>query len=629
MVEIKKKISRQLFFFILVLAIVPLALISFRFYYLARQELESTSFMHVDTVARDYASHVRMWLNERKRDISILSKLPSVRYLCFRHRARRNLEAVFRHPDDLLDDILNLISKQFSCFYRIYILDRRGEVVATTGASSPSFTRDIKRLHLNMVGSEKGVFPGDIHFHKGLGWFINLVLPIKNRGGSADDLIGYVVADMEISHSLEKLKGKGIGLGKTGEIYIVNETGIPITRLKYGVSDSDVYDQKEALVRTEAITKLLRREKGTSIYKNYAGNRVVGSYLWIPELNIGVVAEISTGEIMKPLDRLKFSTMVTLAVLLFFCALITYYVSKHVSEPIVSIARTAKEIAGGDLERRLHIRSSNEIGQLANTFNSMADQLSRTIKELKEKEASIRKAYKELKAAQTQLVQSEKMAAIGELVASVVHEMRNPLSSIKLNLQIIGRELDKRTRTYEHYKIAIDQVSHLDKMFTELLDFSKPIIVDKVPVLPGDLVDMALKQMREKFAARQIEIVRRLNNDLPAIEVDVDKILQVLINIFNNALDAMGDGGKIKVETRLSRDNTDTVLELIVSDNGSGIPEHQIEHIFSTFFTTKKRGTGLGLAIVRKIMEAHHAKIQVKSKVGEGTTIILGFPVTD
>ena len=627
MIRTKKKISRQLFLFILVLAIVPVTVLSFSLYYLARKELETTSFMHMNTVALDYASHVDLWLNERTRDAGILSRLPSIRHLCLEYSKKNRPETGMIHTHNLLEEILKLIRYEFSSFYRIHVLDRDGSIIASTSDSPTESLPGIKELKPYKVKSRKQVYIGHIHFHKGLGWFTSIILPIHGSSGNRNHVIGYIVGDLETSHSLEKLKKGGIGLGKTGEIYVVSKSGIPITRLKYSATNPYSETAAKALLKTEAIRKLLRGQKGTSIYRNYAGNLVVGSYLWIPKLNIGVVAEIDSDEIMKPLKRLKFSALITLGILLLLSALITYYVSEHVSAPIVSIAETAKKISEGNLDQRLNIRVSNEIGQLASAFNSMTDQLRHTIEELKEREASVRKAYRELKRTQAQLVQSEKMAAIGELVASVVHEMRNPLSSIKLNLQIIGRHLDRNSRNYEHYKIAIDQVSHLDKMFTELLDFSKPIILEKVLILPEGLIDLALKRMKDKFGTREIEIIKKIPDDLPAIEVDVDKVIQVLVNIFDNALDAIENRGRIEIEGRLGKDNSDTVLKIAISDNGSGIPEHQLEHIFSTFFTTKKKGTGLGLTIVKKIMEAHHGKIEVKSKPGEGTTVILMFPV--
>ncbi len=623
----KKKISRQLFLIILISAIIPSAIISFVFYHLAKKELQNTSFMHLRTVALDYAGHINIWLRERCKDAETIAKLPSIEYLCRNHLGKNGQFYLSQKHHDLLNKILNLLKEQFPCFTTVHIVDPSGNIIASTDRRNGkiSFTTTDLRTYKN--DQSKKVLIGSIRFFKGRGWYLRIVTPIKSSSNSKIQVLGYVIGMIEATHTLNRFKKDIVGLGKTGEIYVVDIVGTPITTLKYIKPDDNNLHPMKKLAQTQPVVNLMNHRNGTSFYKNYAGKYVAGSYLWLPDLEIGIVAEMDAAEIMMPLHRVKVSALLIIGILLTLSILATIYISEHVSSPIVAIAKAARRIAAGNLDERLSIRSGNEVGQLADAFNSMTEQLASTIKELEKRESSLRRAYQELKEAQAQLVQSEKMAAIGELVASVVHEMRNPLSSIKLNLQIIGRNLDKDSRIFEHYRIALDQVSHLDKMFSELLNYSKPIVLEKIPILPGDLVELAVERVGEVLATHGIEIKKRLDDFLPPIEVDVDKIIQVLINIFNNAIEAIDEQGVIEIETRASETGYQNAVEIVISDNGAGIPEHQLDHIFKTFFTTKKKGTGLGLTVVKKIMEAHQGTIRVTSKVGEGTKVTLVFPV--
>ena len=625
----RKKISRQLFLLILIFAIIPLAILSLRFYFLAKEELKRTSFMHMHTLSVDYSSHTKMWLNERGRDAKLLAKLPSVKTLCLEHFKKTSSRPQSDNSNDLLEEILSILKEHFSCFHDINILDYSGKILATTSRNLVSLPLDKNTIHQCENDTQKDIFLGAVHRHQGKGWFIQVVSPIRDTSKNPLHTIGFVVGDLEISHAFNRLATGRVGLGKTGEIYIVSASGIPITNLRYKPANTANEESIGSLIKIEGVKRVLNHEKGTSIYKNYAGETVVGSYLWLDNLKVGVIAEIHKSEIMAPLRRIGYSAFLTLGILFTLCVIISYYVSNHISAPIITIAETAKKIADGDLNYRLSLDLKNEIGVLAEAFNSMTEQLATTIKTLEEKEKSIREAYHELKDTQAQLVQSEKMAAIGELVASIVHEMRNPLSSIKLNLQIIGRKLDRDSQAHEHYKIAIDQVAHLDKMFSELLNYSKPIVLDKIPILPDKLVDRALKHISEKLSVHNIKIIKKFEENLPPVEVDVDKIIQVIVNVLNNAIDAIEDDGKIEIKTRFTEMERQKMVDITISDSGVGIPEHQLEHIFKTFFTTKKKGTGLGLTVVKKIMEAHQGRINVKSRVGEGTTVVLSLPIKD
>jgi signal transduction histidine kinase len=334
---------------------------------------------------------------------------------------------------------------------------------------------------------------------------------------------------------------------------------------------------------------------------------------------------METDEVMWPLKWIRIIGVLTTMMVGGVCLLMAYVVSRRVSMPIVQVADAAERMAAGELKQRIPFSSKDEVGRLARSFNVMAQQLSQSVTSLRQKEESLQKAYNELIAAQEQLLHSEKMAAIGELVTSVAHEMRSPLSSIKLNLQIIGRSLERETALFEHYQIAIDQVEQMERMFSDLLNYSKPLDIRRKEISVEDLVDKCVQELAGEIVARNVAIERTIPEELPPIIGDPDKIEQVLVNVLKNALDASERNGKIDVLASTEEGDSGSMVIIAVKDHGAGISQRNLKNIFQPFFTTKKRGTGLGLAIVKKIMDAHRGDIAVSSEQGRGTTVRLAF----
>jgi len=290
------------------------------------------------------------------------------------------------------------------------------------------------------------------------------------------------------------------------------------------------------------------------------------------------------------------------------------------------VADAAERMAEGDLEQQIPFSSKDEVGRLAASFNVMAQRLAQSVTSLRQKEESLEKAYNELIAAQEQLLRSARMAAIGELVATVAHEMRRPLSSIRLNLQIIGRSLGKETVLHEHFEIAFDQVVQMERMLSDLLNYSKPLEIHKKDVSVEALIDECLQELEGELSSRKIEVEQRVAPSLPPIIGDPDKIEQVLINVLKNGLEASPQNGRILVSAAAEVNSSGATITIIVADQGVGISQRNLKFIFKPFFTTKKMGTGLGLFIVKKIMDAHLGSISIESEEGKGSTVRLTFP---
>lgn len=234
-------------------------------------------------------------------------------------------------------------------------------------------------------------------------------------------------------------------------------------------------------------------------------------------------------------------------------------------------------------------------------------------------------ANQELRAAQSRLIEAERLAAIGELSAAVAHGIRNPVAGIKAAAQFANMELAADHPLRENITDIIGEADRLEDRIKTLLDFAKPFEPHTVPCRIEPIVGDALSSLRTQMAARAIAVLTELDPALPEVRVDYAQIEQVLLALLSNAVEAMPRGGHIALTARPSQEGARVRIE--VADNGPGIPADQLSRIFKLFFTTKSSGTGFGLAVAKKIVERHGGTIGVQSTVGEGTRFIIELPV--
>ncbi len=267
------------------------------------------------------------------------------------------------------------------------------------------------------------------------------------------------------------------------------------------------------------------------------------------------------------------------------------------------------------------------------------------IKKEKERlEKEVKRAYEELKETQNQLIQAEKLSAVGQLASGVAHEVRNPLGIILQGVNYLEKKISaKETDIYEILIMLKDNVKRADKIINALLDFSKAASLDLKPEDVNSILEVSISLVRTRFKFENIDVIMKTKQDMPSVLADKNKLEQVFINLLLNAIQAMPAGGKIIIRTY------DKILEEIkkgigrreddcfrvgekaiiieIEDTGSGISEENLKKIFDPFFTTKgpTGGAGLGLSVTQNIINEHKGFIGVESQIGKGTklTIIL------
>ncbi|OGS21896.1 MAG: hypothetical protein A3J83_04725 [Elusimicrobia bacterium RIFOXYA2_FULL_40_6] len=225
----------------------------------------------------------------------------------------------------------------------------------------------------------------------------------------------------------------------------------------------------------------------------------------------------------------------------------------------------------------------------------------------------------------TQLLQSEKIAAVGQLAGGVAHEINNPLGVILGFSQILTKNLKENEPLYMPLKSIEREAVRCKKLIGDLLTFSRTgkTITESADI--NIVINGALSLVETKAKTSNIEVIRNYEAELPQITVNTNQIQQVIINLCNNAMDAMPEGGKITITTK----KLEQEIEIEVSDTGTGMSEETKKHLFEPFFTTKEvgKGTGLGLSLVYEIVKKHNGAIELESEVGKGTAFIIKLPL--
>ncbi len=353
---------------------------------------------------------------------------------------------------------------------------------------------------------------------------------------------------------------------------------------------------------------------------------------------------IRLGFSVKPLKRAvsaMYSNAVKIGVFSLGIALLgTLLLTPVISRPIIQLTRAARRISAGDLKQRVLISSRDEIGELAEAFNKMMHDLDRTIAaekdkaaELAETAADLQQALQTLKETQAKVIQSGRLASIGELAAGVAHEMNNPLSAVLTYAILLSEkvtEFPEELRSQlgefpdrlEKIRVAAERCKAIAE---NLLTFSRQSQGEQARVSVQELMDKALVLIGVRFQKAKIKIIQDVPEKL-WVWGNSGQLQQVVTNLCLNALQAMEAHGELRITA--SAEGGMTRLEM--SDTGAGIPAEHLGKIFDPFFTTKSLGggTGLGLSIVYGIITRHHGEITVDSQLGKGTTFTIKLPVS-
>ncbi len=321
------------------------------------------------------------------------------------------------------------------------------------------------------------------------------------------------------------------------------------------------------------------------------------------------------------------STTVMLIILSFGHYFLT---RKYICNPIEELLDQTQALSKGELSARVKNLPNDELGELGQSFNTMAENLAQAQIELKEwgstLEHKVEERTAEMQEMQDQLLRSTKLASMGELVAGVAHEINNPLTGILMFASLSAKTPDLPQQVKDNLDLIVSETGRCAKIVRGLLEFARESIPEKRPDSINRVIEQTLELVSQQAIFQDVDISCRCAEQLPDLEIDADQLQQVFFNMFINAGQAMPNGGALTITTRLLE--AEKAIEIVVEDTGTGISRENLERIFDPFFSTKsQKGFGLGLSVSYGIIRNHGGQVDVQSVEGEGTTFTILLPV--
>ena len=450
--------------------------------------------------------------------------------------------------------------------------------------------------------------------------------------------------------------------GNIEKVRILNKDGTIIHSTYQPELGLKVDRKAEACVichRSDAPLEPIAQTQRSRIFSTPSGQRMLGSMdvirnepsCYSANCHVHKKAQSVLGVLdivysLDDIDRKMRTNAITLASLSLGFILIAalsvgFFVHRLVYVPLRDLEAGAKRLSSGNLDETIPVRSADEFGQLAASFNSMTVALRKSEAELRDwgrtLEHKVEKRTQELRIAEAESARTEKLASVGLLAAGIAHELNNPLTGVLTFTTLLRKKMPDQSADAEDLDLVIRETKRCAAIIRRLLDFAREKTPEKKYADLNLVIEDTARIIERPASFRDIDIAMDLDPQLPQVWVDADLIKQVIMNMLVNAQHAIEHEGNITVRSRLlpqprspepGMDPVPTV-EISIIDTGCGIPEKNLKRIFDPFFTSKEvgKGTGLGLSVSHGIVRAHAGSIEVESMVGKGSTFRIYLPV--
>ena len=418
---------------------------------------------------------------------------------------------------------------------------------------------------------------------------------------SVEDLTsGSEVESGRLKEYFMEAKNKGIN-----EINIISNEGEIINS-----SDPAKVGKRREIKKMEKGLKVVRQGRGTPPSSQRPYDLVVP--VIVGDEQLGYIQINLLLDNIRAIQHTNFLRRLAVTCMVFMLGIfLTIFLAGRYTDPIHRLVAGVKKVSEGDLSVTFPVDSTDEIGELAVSFNEMVDQL-------RERESLEKRLY-----------EAEHLSKVGQLASGIAHEIRNPLNYISLAIDHLKSEIipicgEKQAEVETLTDKIKEEVRRVNYMVINFMNYGRPLKLRKALVSYPEMIAKALPLLQDKLAEQRIEVVMDLAPDLPPLLVDRELLRNCLFNFITNAAQAMPNGGKMTLGARYDTEAESFLLTF--SDEGEGIGAEDMQKIFQPYFTTKEAGIGLGLAITERIIREHGGEIRVESEIGKGTTFAVVLP---
>ncbi|MDD3581912.1 MAG: cache domain-containing protein [Desulfobacca sp.] len=560
----------------------------------------------IEQVAADKAALLERWILERRADLEVVAN-----------------SAILGSLDRTqIAPFLELVRERYKVYSEFIVVAVDGSILYN---SSPKEYRPHLEQWFRDSAAGKS-YMSDIDFNPGqMESFFLISVPLVAADGRVAGVVGAKVGtNIILSMVLQ------VSLGQSGECYLVNREG---TFLAHKEPNRIL---TENIAQSESFKNIFNVRQQRRIYIDYRGIAVIGASAKVAGTDWTLVVEQDKDEAFHSAYRLQ-HYLILVAVLAALGALsLAGLLSHYVVRPIRKLSTAADNLAQGKFDQaQLEINRADEIGLLSRAFADMARQLQDRQHQLEQrmilKEAELEETDVKLKETQLAAARSQQLAALGRLASGVAHEIRTPLTSLKLFLESVESEINIAPEYEEDFMVAMNQIRRMEATINRFLDFARPQEPIFSWVSVAELIEEALLVIGPRAKQQETIIQVSLDGNLPMIQGDRKQLEEALLNLMVNALEAVRHRGRLTISAGRGELPTNAgprrCVRLEIKDTGPGITAENLPKLFDPFFTTKATGAGLGLAIVYSTIHRHGGDILVESTVGEGTSFAILIPL--
>lgn len=516
-------------------------------------------------------------------------------------------------------------ARETQYYVRVAITDSRGAVVASTDPQMPYLNAGQDWWQAVMSGKPGTVYVSSLRLDPILNKYVfDVAVPIPSEDQvNPIGVVGLVIRRDVLMNTILPIR-----IGETGHGMLLDTQGTPLI--------CPVLPPTSHLIHEALLNQLVRDEPLWAVAEDDAHgghNSIVAA---APVRFAHRLSQSSLGgerwfafvrqqpeETFAPIYSLLFTVGLIGFGLVVVLASLGFLVGRRIVSPILVLRREAETLrrnvaalpepiapAQAETTHALaEIQTGDEIEDLAQTFNALR--------------SSLEESLRTVKTQQEELIRREKLASVGQLLAALAHDLRNPLGVIRSSAQLVLEGKQNNAVQQEVARYIIDEVDRLTHRINDFLRYARQKPPEPKPTPPETVAQAALWQWKAQGGHERIELDQQFGAQLPQISIDPDQVKEALVNLLINAREAMPGGGRLSVITRAAAGNH---VEIEVADTGGGIPRSHLERIFEPFFTTKEYGTGLGLTNVKRLIEDNGGTLNVYSEEGKGSRFVLRFP---
>ena len=494
--------------------------------------------------------------------------------------------------------LINKIKDENPLFRKIFILDDQGSVVVTTSFGEE--TQDLSNELFFTIALEGNEYLSDVYFTPSRFPVLLIAEPIKVY----NQIIGVLAAEIDLKSIWDLVDN--IRIGKTGYAFLISEKGVVIAH-----RDKEKVLEKEDYSNFGFFREIKQDKQGVTII-DINNQPYITAYASIERLNWGIIIQQTEQEAFTFAEQMQIRVYIFVALTTIAAIILGFLSVQRFTRPLVELVKGARGYAKGNLDHRIKIKRQDEIAELAGEFNSMASSLLKFQNDLKK---------------------MTRLAALSRFASMISHEIKNPLNSMNINMQILKRLFHREDipadKKLKYLDVLSSEISRINDLVNNFLAISRP------PELNLQLSDIheILDDVTLIQEAHAITEGVTIQKQYVAGEVlgmyDYNQLKQVFHNIIVNAIDAMKEGGNLTISTHVfenskgSKSEENSYINIKFDDTGIGMSPNILKDVFEFYYTTKPTGTGLGLAIAKQIVEGHKGKIYIESEEGKGTSVYI------